>query len=153
MFVIIGKEGNKVRIVDTEDDAVEIFTLADIKNCVVNLGIKIVGATDKGVKVVHSDFEDVFSEFFHLMENRSRFSDKQSDIENGYAAVHHWGSWHMPEDIDEDEEEDYDWEELDSKWYPMLNQVKSALTHKFPDLKIEISTSEKNWVDLQLRRY
>lgn len=59
----------------------------------------------------------------------------------------------MPEDIDEDEEEDYDWEELDSKWYKDLREISNRLKAKYPDLKIEISTSEKNWVDLQLGRY
>lgn len=59
----------------------------------------------------------------------------------------------MPEDLDEDEEEDYDWEELDSKWYKNLREISNRLKAKYQDLKIEISTSEKNWVDLQLRRY
>lgn len=52
----------------------------------------------------------------------------------------------MPDDIDEDEEDDFDWEELDAKWYPALKQM-------YPDLKISITTSEKNWVDLQLEGY
>lgn len=59
----------------------------------------------------------------------------------------------MPEDLDADEEDDYDWEELDTKWYPALKQIKNRLSQMYPDLKISISTSEKNWVDLQLRRY
>ena len=80
-------------------------------------------------------------------------SNKQSDIENGYAAVRDWGSWYMPEDLDEDEEDDYDWEELDTKWYPALKQIANRLKQMYPDLKISITTSEKNWVDLQLERY
>lgn len=59
----------------------------------------------------------------------------------------------MPDDIDEDEEDDYDWEELDTKWYPALKQIANRLKQMYPDLKISITTSEKNWVDLQLERY
>jgi hypothetical protein len=43
----------------------------------------------------------------------------------------------MPEDLDED------WEELDSKWYKNLREISNRLKAKYPDLKIEISTSEK----------
>ena len=64
MFVVIGKKDGKCRILDTED----------------------------GILVVHSSFEDVFSDFFSLMRGSSSFSDKQSDVENGYAAVRDWGS-------------------------------------------------------------
>lgn len=154
MFVVLGRENNKVRILDTEDEAVEIFSTSDVKHFVMDLGIKIIGASNKGLKVVHSDFEDVFRDFFDFMKNYSGYSNKQSDVENGYAAVRDWGSWSMPDDLDEDEEDDYDdWEELDSKWYPALKQIANRLKQMYPDLKISITTSEKNWVDLQLERY
>lgn len=59
----------------------------------------------------------------------------------------------MPDVLDEDEEDDFDWEELDAKWYPALKQIANRLKQMYPDLKISITTSEKNWVDLQLERY
>lgn len=153
MFVVLDRNGNKVRILDTEDEAVEVFSTSEVKHFVVDLGIKIIGASTKGIKVVHSDFEDVFRDFFDFMKSYSCYSNKQSDVENGYAAVRDWGSWSMPDDIDEDEEDDYDWEELDTKWYPALKQIANRLKQMYPDLKISITTSEKNWVDLQLERY
>lgn len=153
MFVVLDRDGNKVRILDTEDEAVEVFSTSDVKHFVVDLGIKIIGASPKGIKVVHSNFEDVFRDFFDFMKNYSGYSNKQSDVENGYAAVRDWGSWSMPEDLDEDEEDDFDWEELDAKWYPALKQITNRLKQMYPDLQISISTSEKNLVDLQLGRY
>lgn len=153
MFVVLGRNDNKVRILDTEDEAVEVFSTSEVKHFVVDLGIKIIGASPKGIKVVHSDFEDVFRDFFDFMKNYSGYSNKQSDVENGYAAVRDWGSWSMPEDLDEDEEDDFDWEELDTKWYPALKQIANRLKQMYPDLKVSILTSEKNWVDLQLERY
>lgn len=153
MFIVIGKKDNKVRILDTDDCVIEVFTISEVKHYVIDLGITIKGVNEKGIKVMHSNFEDIFRDFFDMMKGYSSYSDKQSDIENGYAAVHHWGSWHMPEDLDEDEEDDYDWEELDTKWYPVLKQISNRLKQMYPDLKVSISTSEKNWVDLQLGRY
>ena len=143
MFVVLDRDDNKVRILDTEDEAVEVFSTSEVKHFVIDLGIK----------VVHSNFEDVFRDFFDFMKNYSGYSNKQSDVENGYAAVRDWGSWSMPEDLDEDEEDDFDWEELDAKWYPALKQIANRLKQMYPDLKVSISTSEKNWVDLQLERY
>lgn len=153
MLVIVGKENNKVRILDTEDATVEVVSTSDVKHYVIDLGMKIIGASIKGIKVVHSDFKDVFRDFFDFMKSYSGYSDKQSNVENGYAAVRDWGSWSMPDDLDEDEEDDFDWEELDAKWYPALKQIANRLKQMYPDLKISITTSEKNWVDLQLERY
>lgn len=153
MLVIVGKENNKVSILDTEDATVEVVSISDVKHYVIDLGMKIMGASIKGIKVVHSDFKDVFRDFFDFMKSYSGYSNKQSSVENGYAAVRDWGSWSMPDDIDEDEEDDFDWEELDAKWYPALKQIENRLKQMYPDLKISITTSEKNWVDLQLERY
>lgn len=40
MFVVLGRENNKISILDTEDEAVEIFSTSDVKHFVVDLDIK-----------------------------------------------------------------------------------------------------------------
>lgn len=91
MFVVIGKKDGKCRILDTEDGKVDVCTFKEVYHYITNLGIEIKGATEDGILVVHSNFEDVFSDFFRLMRDSSSFSYKQSDVENGYAAVRDWG--------------------------------------------------------------
>ena len=65
------------------------------------------------------------------------------------------GSWHIPEDAyldDEADIEDYDWAVLDTEWMKKLKVIHKDLCNKYPDVRIDIYTSEKNWVDLSISK-
>lgn len=166
MYIICSKKGNKYGIKDTNDGVVEFYTKEQIDVIVRKHKLKIKGY-DNGVisvqssstkvkkPVKESSFEEIINEFFYLMKKEHAYWDKQVDIDNGYAAVRDWGSWHIPEDayLDEDDiEEDYDWEVLDTEWIKKLKVIHKDLCNKYPDVAISIHTSEKNWIDLSINR-
>lgn len=166
MYIICSKKGNKYGIKDTNDGVVEFYTKEQIDVIVRKHKLKIRGY-DNGVisvqssstkvkkSVKESSFEEIINEFFYLMKKEHAYWDKQVDVDNGYAAVRDWGSWHIPEEayLDEDDiEEDYDWEVLDIEWMKKLKAIHKDLCNKYPDVVISIYTSEKNWVDLSINR-
>lgn len=157
MLYICEKKGGLFGVKDTDDNSVEYVNRRQLYQIIDKYHLQIKGVTKEGIKVVQlkqSNYQDVIDDFFRLMKRESGYTDKQSDVEDGHAAVRDWGSWHVPDDayddFDEDEIEDYDWEELDGKWYPVLRKIKEELTSRYPDLKIDICTSEKNWVDMSI---
>ena len=166
MYIICSKKGNKYGIKDTTDGVIEFYTKEQIDVMVRKYKLKIKGysngvisiqSSSSKVKkpVKESSFEEIINEFFYLMKNASPYYDKQVEVDNGYAAVRDWGSWHIPEEayLDEDDiEEDYDWEVLDIEWMTKLKAIHKDLCNKYPDVRIDIYTSEKNWVDLSISK-
>ena len=167
MFYICSKRNDgKFGIKDTDDGVIEFYTKEQIELLVRRYNLKIKGYNngvisvqsnrDESKKSVKkSSFEEIINEFFYLMKKEHSYWDKQVDIDNGHAAVRDWGSWHIPEEayLDEDDiEEDYDWEVLDTEWMRKLKVIHKDLCNKYPDVTISIYTSEKNWIDLSISR-
>ena len=168
MFYICNKRSDgKFGIKDTDDGVIEYYTKEQIGILVNKYKLKIKGYNNGVISiqrssttkvknpVKESSFEEVINEFFYLMKKEHTYWDKQVDIDNGYAAVRDWGSWHIPEEayLDEDDiEEDYDWEVLDTEWIKKLKVIHKDLCNKYSDVVINIHTSEKNWIDLDIHR-
>ena len=67
-------------------------------------------------------------------------------------GVRHYGTWEMPDDCDEDEDDgDYDWEVLSDDTAEKVNKIISKIRSENPDVEIDWFTSEKNWIDITVR--
>lgn len=71
------------------------------------------------------------------------------DLENGVGFdVRHWGTWQVP--VDAEDDGDYDWEELTDESAAKLKQVINGVEAKYPNVRFDVQTSEKNWITAQL---
>jgi hypothetical protein len=61
-------------------------------------------------------------------------------------GLRHWGIWEMPPG--EEDDGDYDWEILSRESSKILDSRIQVAKAKYPHLKIQASTSEKNWIDV-----
>lgn len=67
------------------------------------------------------------------------------DNKGGYSfEVRYWGVWDNPPDAHD--EEDYDWQELDSAWHKKLEEILNKIAPQFPSVKLSYSTEEKNYI-------
>lgn len=109
------------------------------------------------------EMQDVLSRIRSLMKaamssGGSRYSTPYTgdwgDIEQegtGYhIEVRDWGGWQIPVDaqLEDGEEEDYDWEELEDSWVNKMNKIVDEIQAKFPNVKVSWTTEEKNYIGI-----
>jgi hypothetical protein len=76
------------------------------------------------------------------------YADYQ-ELEGGIGfSVRYWGSWQVPADAEDDG--DYDWEELTPESAKKLQQIINSVEAKYPNVRFEVSDSEKNWLTAEL---
>jgi hypothetical protein len=63
--------------------------------------------------------------------------------------VRYWGHWEVP--ADEEDDGDYDWEELSESSWDLLKKLIERVEAANPGIKVEASTSEKNWIAFTVR--
>lgn len=64
------------------------------------------------------------------------------------AGVRDWGQWKVPDD--EEDDGDYDWKVLTPEWSKKLGKFADEMEKKYPNVRVSIQTSEKNWLDVQV---
>lgn len=104
--------------------------------------------------------EEIVKDFktFIPAEYHSQMSDKGRIEVNGDEITYDFryiGKWHVPDDVDDDEAEDYDWEVLDDKSYKHINDefeawVKNHYWSKYVKSYSFEDTGEKNWVEFRI---
>lgn len=71
--------------------------------------------------------------------------DKSIDV-----MIRYWGKWEMPPG--EEDDGDYDWEVLSDESGKKADTIVKAAQAKHADLKIYWTTSEKNWLEIQISK-
>jgi len=69
------------------------------------------------------------------------------------AEIRDWGKWQLPADADPSDEayEDYDWEELSNESGAKLQSIVDDFAKRYPGVKFDWSTGEKNWIYFQAK--
>jgi hypothetical protein len=75
-------------------------------------------------------------------QTANRYSEFRSSSDS--FEVRDWGSWENPEG--EEDEEDYDWQVLTHESGQQIKQIVSKIQAKYPNVKFDITTEEKNWI-------
>lgn len=65
------------------------------------------------------------------------------------AGIRYWGHWVMPDDVPEEDQDDYDHKELHPRDRSVLEK-KAADFSRLWNVKITISPSEKEYIDIFL---
>ena len=156
MFKVVGKRCGTYGILDTEDNVTEYLSIEDIIKTL-KLGFKIQGIEpilERYKKLKNYDFEEIAKYAYRLLkEADSGFYDKSIENEKDCVIVslRDWGSWHNP--IDAEDEEDYDWQDLDPQYYDKLHEIVKAIRKKYPDVEVHSDVGEKNWVSIVISKY
>lgn len=156
MFKVVGKRCGTYGILDTEDNVTEYLSINDIVKTL-KLGIKIQGIEpilERYNKLKNYDFEEIAKYAYRLLkEADSGFYDKNFCNEKDHVTVElrYWGSWHTPRDAED--EEDYDWQELDQQYYDKLHEIVNAIRKKYPDVDAHFDVGEKNWIAIVISKY
>jgi len=74
-----------------------------------------------------------------------------AEMFHGYAgaAIRNWGSWELPNDAEEDED-DYDWKDLADYSHKNLAEYLAAFQKDHPELKIDYDVGEKEYVYIKV---
>ena len=83
----------------------------------------------------------------------NRYGRKAEITSNGDVEfeLRDWGEWRIPNDVPQDEREDYDWEELSEKSHKAMNEFLKRYTNQNPGIKADYNTGEKNWISITLK--
>ena len=94
---------------------------------------------------------DEISDAVDLMLRQMKSNGGSSaDIDNKTGKgfwIRYWGDWQVPYDAEDDG--DYDWEELTDESGKKLDQLIRAVHVAFPNVKITVQGSEKNWLGIE----
>lgn len=67
-----------------------------------------------------------------------------------HFSMRDWGTWVNPEDAED--EEDYDWQVLSDASRKKLDGYMAKIAAKFPRMKADYSTDEKNWLTIYVTK-
>lgn len=110
---------------------------------------------DSGKELSDDQLKDVVRSIVSDLKNMSRVYQTQ-DIDSTeykgkktfHGGVRDWGQWKVPDDAEDDG--DYDWKVLTPEWSKKLKAFADQTDKKYPNLRIFISTEEKDWISVQV---
>jgi hypothetical protein len=115
-------------------------------------------------KASPQEMQDVLSRIRSLMKSAmssgklgysSGYTGEWRDIAKegtGYSfEVRNWGGWQIPVDaeLEDGDEQDYDWEELDDEWGAKMQKIVDEIQAKYPNVKVRWTTEEKNYISVE----
>ncbi len=98
------------------------------------------------VKLVISSFKSAYSR--GIGSDDIQGPDKNGSWTEMY--IRYWGTWHVPQG--EEDDGDYDWEELDDKWYKKGNEILDSFKKQYPYLDFQWKSEEKNWLTISVKK-
>lgn len=124
----------------------------DKKTVVDRFGFKILEKKELIEEIVKDFRTFIPAEFNNRMSEKGKIEVNGDEITYDFRYI---GKWHVPEDVDEDEAEDYDWEVLDNKSSKHINDefekwVKDHYWSKYIKSYSFEDMGEKNWVEFRI---
>ena len=102
-------------------------------------------------KETSSDIEKLKDEAVSFLRGNGGRNVHLESRGNGFdVESRYWGKWEMPEG--EDDDEDYDWEVPTKETSLKMKTFVDSLSAKYKGFKIHWTTSEKNWIMIQVSK-
>ena len=101
-------------------------------------------AVDPALSKIKSEIEQFFRKTRGVTiqhEDPKHFHNPKAVLAIG---ARYWGKWNMPDG--ENDDEDYDWEELDSTSHSLLKGFLTQLETKYKKYSMSFGAEEKNWI-------
>ncbi len=156
MYKVVSKKNGKYGIQDTKDGVIEYFTREELIKIRDVYKLKVMNI-DKAINDISSNNVDmdfvarkIISKFSGYSMKEIYYSDEDNPSKSDKVNIsfRDWGDWVLPDDIDEDEVEDYDWEELSRESYIKLKNIIKELQSQFSNVAFDIDIGEKNWITI-----
>lgn len=147
IFGSVGYKSNNRKInykkIPTLSRIVKYF---DSKTVDKEFGFKVIDEKDL-IEDIVKDFKTFYPVEQNNMTDKGEIRVNKKEITYDFRYL---GKWNVPDDVDEDEAEDYDWEELDDRSYVHIESefkkwAESYYWYKFIK-QCYISPEEKNWI-------